>query len=159
VNVTTPPIQAGLLSAVMLTDGVTVVVTVIVIALEVAVLADKHAAFEVITQVITALFAIEAGVNVAAVTPATTTLSTFQMYEGDTPPFVGVAVNVTDWEAQVGFPPAVIAIKTLGVTEVFTTTEEVPDRLVHPFTVVVKLYVPAIAVVETAKVGFCTVLV
>jgi hypothetical protein len=69
---------------------------------------------------------------------------------------VGLAVNVTDWPLQVGLPPDVIAIDTEGVTEApFTTTEVVPAGLVQPLTVSVKLYVPPIAVVALALVGFC----
>ena len=34
---------------------------------------------------------------------------------GEAPPLVGVAVNVTDWPAQVGLAPDVIAIATAGV--------------------------------------------
>ena len=39
-----------------------------------------------------------------------------------------------------------------------TVTLEVPATLVQPLTVVVTLYVPAIAVVAPVRVGFCDVL-
>lgn len=41
----------------------------------------------------------------------------------------------------------------------FTTTVAVPARLVHPPTVTVTLYVPAIAAVAEGRVGFCVALV
>lgn len=45
------------------------------------------------------------------------------------------------------------AVGVAGV--VFTTTTVVPTPEVHPFAVTVTLYVPAIAVVAFARVGFC----
>ena len=57
VNVTSDPAQIVLPGfAAMLTDGVTVAFTVIVIALDVAIAGDTQVAVEVMTQVTTSLF-------------------------------------------------------------------------------------------------------
>jgi hypothetical protein len=45
-----------------------------------------------------------------------------------------------------------VAVGVAGI--VFTTTVVVPATLVHPLTVAVTLYVPAIAVVAEGRVGF-----
>lgn len=79
----------------MLTDGVTLGLTVILILLDVAVVGDAQARLLVITQVTAALLAIVVEVKVALLVPALTPL-TLHWYEGDEPPLVGVAVNVTD---------------------------------------------------------------
>ena len=50
-----------------------------------------------------------------------------------------------------------LAVGVAGI--VFTTTVVVPAKLVQPFCVTVTLYVPAIAVVELGRVGFCVELV
>jgi hypothetical protein len=46
---------------------------------------------------------------------------------------------------------------TAGTWLVFTATTVVPAALVHPLTVTVKLYVPAMAVVADDLTGFCNV--
>jgi hypothetical protein len=70
-------------------------------------------------------------------------------------------------------PPTVVEVKLSVVPEQtglllpavgeagvgFTTTEAVPAALVQPFVVTVTLYVPAIAAVAPAIVGFCKALV
>lgn len=57
VNVTLVPEHIVVAEALILTDGITVVVTVIVIALDVAVGCVTHVSDEVITTVTTSLFA------------------------------------------------------------------------------------------------------
>jgi hypothetical protein len=66
-------------------------------------------------------------------------------------------VNVTEEPVQVGFEPDVIAMAIVGVMLLFTTTVVVPTALVHPATVTVTLYVPAIAALAEGLVGFWTV--
>jgi hypothetical protein len=56
-NVTDVPLQIVVDDVLILTVGVTAAFTAIVIALEVAVVVDAQSAFDVITQVTTALFA------------------------------------------------------------------------------------------------------
>jgi hypothetical protein len=53
------------------------------------------------------------------------------------------------------YGPVLEAVGVAGTA--FTTTEVVPAVLAHPPTVTVALYVPDIAVVELAIVGFCNV--
>ena len=72
VKVTVEPEQNGLLLAAIATAGTTEEVTVIVIAFDVAVGVVAQAELEVTTHVITSLFVIETGVNVAALVPAFT---------------------------------------------------------------------------------------
>ena len=57
VNVTSVPEQTGLAEAAILTEGVALVTTVIVIELEVTVVGLAHCAFEVSNNVITSPFA------------------------------------------------------------------------------------------------------
>lgn len=70
------------------------------------------------------------------------------------PPLVGVAVNVAEDPAHIGLVPVVCATVTEGVTLELTATTVVPGRLVHPLTVTVTLYVPAIAAVAEGRLGF-----
>ena len=55
------------------------------------------------------------------------------------------------------YGPVLLAVGVAG--NGLTTTVVVPAALVHPLTVTVTLYVPAIATVAAAMVGFCTALV
>ena len=79
----------------MLTDAVTVEVTTMVIALEVAGLPITQLAFDVRTQLTTSLLFSVADVKDEEFVPAFVPL-TFHWYEGVVPPLVGVAVKVTD---------------------------------------------------------------
>jgi hypothetical protein len=65
-----------------------------------------HDEFDVITHATTAPLASVVVVKVAELEPAAAPL-TLHAYEGALPPLVGVAVNVTDAPAQLGFVPAV----------------------------------------------------
>jgi hypothetical protein len=61
-------------------------------------------------------------------------------------------VNVTEAPAHIA--PAGLAVMVLvGVTLPLTVTATVPARLVHPLTVTVTLYGPAIAVVAEGRLG------
>ena len=62
-------------------------------------------------------------------------------------------MKVTDVPAQIA-PDGLAEIVTPGVMELFTATAVVPARLVHPLTVMVTLYVPAIAKVADGRVAF-----
>ena len=66
------------------------------------------------------------------------------------PATVGVAKEMVD-PAQYG--PVLVAVGVAG--RAFTTTVVVPAKLVHPPTVTVTEYVPAIATVAAGRVGFC----
>lgn len=76
------------------TVGVTGLLTVIVISLEVAVLVVTQLSLEVITTLTISLLESEVELKVEALVPALLPF-TFHWYEGDDPPFVGVAVKVT----------------------------------------------------------------
>ena len=108
VNVTDDPEAAGFVPALMamVTEGATDGLTVIVMLLLVAEVAVAHAELEVIVHATTAPLASVVVVKVAELEPAAAPL-TLHAYEGALPPLVGVAVNVTDAPAQLGFVPAV----------------------------------------------------
>ena len=101
VKVTDVPAQTGFAEGETVTltgsNGFTVIVTVF----DVAGFPDGQVALEVSTQVIASLLT---GMYeyVLLLVPAFTPF-TFHWYEGAAPPFVGVAVNVTDVPAQTGF--------------------------------------------------------
>lgn len=119
-NVTDVPAQiapAGL--AATETEGVTDGFTVIVIAEEVAVDGEGHVALLVMTTVTLSLFASVVDVNVDEVAPPTFDPLICHWYVGVVPPFVGVAVNVTDVPAQIA-PAGLAAMETEGVTVGFT---------------------------------------
>jgi hypothetical protein len=65
-------------------------------------------------------------------------------------PALAVAPSIT-----VPVPKRLPGVVPVIVGVVFTETTVVPTALVHPFVVIVKLYVPAIAVVAPVLVGFC----
>jgi hypothetical protein len=67
---------------------------------------------------------------------------------------LGVAVNVVNCPAQI-VVPGLAAIAILGTSTGLITTFVVAAALVHPATVTVTLYVPAIAVVVLGLFGFC----
>src|ERR1035437_8194 len=90
-------------------DGVGL--TVIVIALDVAGLPVTPAKFEVITHVITCPLVNVEVVYVELFEP-TFEPFTFHWYIGVVPPFVGVAVKVTELPEHVGFVPLVFTIET-----------------------------------------------
>jgi hypothetical protein len=94
------------------TLAVRIGLTVMLILFEVAGEPVKQGvAFEVITHVTASVLANVVEVNVAEFVP-TFVPFTFHWYEGAVPPFVGVAVNVTDVPAQIVVEPA--AIETLA---------------------------------------------
>ncbi len=82
--------------------------TVIVIAFEVAGLpVGQGVMFDVSTQVTISPFASPTFVYVELLVPTLAPLS-FHWYDGLAPPFVGVAVNVTDVPEQIGLADAAI---------------------------------------------------
>ena len=85
--------------------------------IEGSVVGDAHVAVEVITQLTTSPLFNVVVVNVALFVP-TFVEPTFHWYDG-VPPFVGVAVNVTDVPEQIVVPEP-LAILTDGVTALFT---------------------------------------
>lgn len=151
-NVTDDPEQAGLLLAAIETDGTMDVLIVIVILFDVAVVGEAQFAFDVNTHVNTSPFEIVDVVNVEEFVPTFTPFF-FHWYDGVVPPFVGVAVNVTDSPIQTGLLLATIEIE--GVTVAFTVTDVFDAALEQPLAVATTVYVPDIAVVEEAIVGFC----
>ena len=119
VNVTEVPEQMVVPLAAIETLAVKTGFTTMVTPFDVAGDPVKHGvAFDVITQVTTSLFANAVEVNVAEFVPAFVPLI-FHWYEGAVPPFVGVAVNVTDVPAQIVV--ALAEIETLAVKTGFTT--------------------------------------
>ena len=115
VNVTLDPAQIAVVGApVMVTLGVIVPPTVIVLPADVAVGVVTQGSFEVIITVTTLLFAKEVDVNVALVAPGTFTPLICHWYVGVVPPFVGFAVKVTLEPAQIEDAGAPV-IATLGV--------------------------------------------
>ena len=69
VKVTDVPVQIVVVGVVMLTDGVTAVLTVMVIAFDVAVVGDAHGEDDVMTQVTTAALVKVVEVYVALLVP------------------------------------------------------------------------------------------
>lgn len=102
----------------MLTDGVTVGFTVIVIPVLVAVAGDAQVALLVSTQVTTLPLANAAFVYVVLFVPTFTPFS-FHWYDGVVPPLVGVAVKVTEVPEQIVLP-GFADILTAGTTVVLT---------------------------------------
>ena len=114
VNVTEVPGQIVVADGATVTDGTTRSFTVIVIWLLVTVGDDGQIAFVVITTVTLSVFTKELLEKVGLFVP-TSTPFTFHWYDGFVPPFVGVAVNVTDVPAQI-VDPGLALIRTEGVT-------------------------------------------
>jgi hypothetical protein len=112
-NVTLLPEQIDVDDALIKTEGVTELV-VIVTTLLVAVGVVVQLAFEVMSTLTWSPFASVLDVNVAAFVPAFTPFIC-HWYVGVLPPFVGVAVNVTLFPAQIDVDDALI--ETDGVTE------------------------------------------
>jgi hypothetical protein len=104
--------------------GAVVGVTVIVTALDVAVVVVAQATFDVNTQVTTSLFDNVVDPNVAELVP-TFPPFTFHWYTGVVPPLVGVAVNNTEVLAQTLLLLA--TIETEGVTTAFTIVTSLFD--------------------------------
>ena len=102
----------------MLIVGTTVAVTDMVIPELLAVAGVAHAALDVRMHVTTSPFASVDEVNVVPPAPAFIPF-TCHWYVGVAPPFVGVAVNVTDEPAHTA-PAGLAAILTAGVTVGFT---------------------------------------
>ena len=132
VNITDVPAQIAPVGlAAMVTLGVTLALTVIVRVFEVAGDPVAHAASEVSTHVIASLFRGTyeyVGMFVPALTPLT-----FHWYDGAAPPFVGVAVNVTDVPVHIA-PAGTAAILTLAGRTGLTTIVIVPDVAGLPVT-------------------------
>lgn len=123
VNVTDVPLQIELPGlAAILTEGVTLVVTVIVILELVAVAGDAHAALLVITQLTISPFTSAAFVYVVLFAPTLLPFN-FHWKAGVVPPLVGVAVKVTDVPVQIvlpGLAPMLMPGVIVGVTVIVT---------------------------------------
>lgn len=133
VNVTGSPAQIAEGVPVIVTDGVTLDETTIVIVFDVAVAGVAQAAFDVRTTVTVFPFVSVEEVNVAAVAPATFVPFTCHWYVGVVPPFAGVAVNVTDCPEQI-VPEGADVILTAGVTDGLTVTVIAADVAGEPVT-------------------------
>ncbi len=127
VNVAPEPAQIDVVDAVILTDGVTLGVTVITILLLFAVVGDAHAAFDVIVKDTVAPFVNVVVLNTDEFVPAAAPF-TFHAYVGVVPPFVGVAVNVAPEPAQIVPAEDVMLTDgvTLGVTLIVTALDIAP---------------------------------
>ena len=136
-NETRSPAQIVEPVEVILTEGATVGFTTIVIPADVAVVGAAHAALEVKTTVTISPFAKVVVVNVDEVAPPMFVPFTCHWYVGPAPPFVGVAVNVTDVPAHIG-PEGTAAIVTEGTTTalIIIFTKDLP--LIHLLVKVVK---------------------
>ncbi len=110
-------IDAAPLELVMLTDGVTVGVTVSVIVLLLAVVVVRQDVLLVMVHVIASLLTRDEVEYVLLVAPDMAVPFFFHWYVGVVPPLVGVAVKVTDVPEQLDEAPV---IATEGVT-LFTT--------------------------------------
>ncbi|MNQ66361.1 hypothetical protein D3C85_808520 [compost metagenome] len=125
-NVTEVPAQIGFADALMFTLAGKFGFTVIVIALEVAGLPVKQGvAFEVNTQVTMSPFAKAALVYVAAFDPTFVPFN-FHWYAGVVPPFVGVAVKVTEVPAQIVFTDSKMLMLAgkIGFTVIVTSLDK-----------------------------------
>jgi len=135
--VVTPATAAG--EETILTAGVTNAFTVIVIVLDVTVAEEGQVALLVMSQVTVCPLVSVVVVNVVPPDPAFTPF-TFHWYEGDVPPFAGVAVNVIIVPAQTLvvfatiFTAGTIDEETLIVTE-FEVTEEIVLQVADEVTV------------------------
>jgi hypothetical protein len=117
VNVTPVPAQITVADAAMITEGVTWVVTVIVIALERAVPVVRQDSLEVNSQVTWSPL-VRPGVEKALVLLPALLPFTFHWYTGEVPPLVAFAVNTTFVPEQMTFAEALIV--TTGVSSEFT---------------------------------------
>lgn len=106
-------------------------VTDIVIVLEVAVFGEAHGSFEVRSQVTASASARAVLVKVGL--PVLTTMPlTFQLYWGDVPPLVGVAVKVTDVPGQIA-PTGRADMEMPAGDGAFISTEVEACTCPHPF--------------------------
>lgn len=114
VNVSELPAHTVVFGVLIVTDGVTTGLIVIVIELDVAGLPVTPLRLEVITQVTIVPVGIDdAGrVSVAEVAPGIGVLFPSHWYVGAVPPLVGVAVKVSVLLAQAGLLPDVIEMLT-----------------------------------------------
>ena len=115
------------------------VYTVITMELLLALVGAGQVAFDVITTVIVEGLAREVVVYVELVSPAMLAPFLCHWNVGEGPPFVGVAVKVTDVPALEHIDVDVEVMLTDGVTVGLTTRFVVPAALVHPATVTVTL--------------------
>lgn len=156
VKVTAVPEQMVLADAVIATVGVTLGVTCIVIALDVAVALLIQVALEVTTQRITLPLARAPGLKVALLAPDWLTLLMLHWYPGADPALVAVAVNVTGTPAQTELDAVAIVIvgETLALT-VITKLFEVAVVAVAQLALVVNTHVTValLAKVELVKVA------
>lgn len=124
VNVTLLPAHIVVWVAVMLTPALTIGLTVTVTLLLLAVAAVTQAALEVSWQLTTSLL-LSADVVKVLLLPLCVTPLTFQVYVGELPPLVAVAVNVTPVPAQkvvVGVDMLTVGV-TFGLTVTVTLLE------------------------------------
>lgn len=121
VKVTDEPDADGLVPAVMAmaTEGATDGFTATVMLLLAAVDEVAQDEFDVIVQATTAPLASVVVMKVAELVPAAVPF-TVHAYDGELPPLVGVAVNVTEAPAHDGLVPAVCAIPTAGAEGALT---------------------------------------
>ena len=90
---------------VAVTVAVPLVATLNTMALEVAVAGEAHTELDVSTTVIDAPFVSDEDEEVEAVAPLIAEPLLYHWYDGEEPPFVGVAVKVTLWPAHILLPP------------------------------------------------------
>ena len=101
---------------VIVTEGVTIGLTVVVMELLVAVGVAKQVSSEVITTETVCPFVSEVVVKVfEAVLLPTLLPLTRHWYKGEVPPLIGVAVNVTELPAQIVLSASSETIDTVGV--------------------------------------------
>ena len=110
--------------ALTVTAGVTAGDTTIVMLFEPILEGVAQAALEVNTQLTTSPFTSDVDEKVGVLLPLLVPF-TFHWYDGDVPPFTGVAVKLTVAPAQIVVADAVI--DTLGVTAAFTVIVMVFD--------------------------------
>ncbi len=124
VKVTACPEQMLDALALTVTAGVTAGDTTIVMLFEPILAGVAQAAFDVNTQLTTSPFTNDVDEKVGVLLPLFVPF-TFHWYDGDVPPFTGVAVKLTVAPAQIVVADAVI--DTLGVTAAFTVIVMVFD--------------------------------
>ncbi|MBK8883294.1 MAG: hypothetical protein IPN67_13185 [Bacteroidales bacterium] len=134
VNVTEVPAQiapAGL--AAILTLAGTLGLTVIVMLFDAAGEPLTQGALDVICTLMSSPFARAAEIYVADVAPGIRAAPLYHWYVGAAPPFVGVAVNVTEVPAQIA-PAGLAAILTLAGTLGLTVIVMLFDAAGEPLT-------------------------
>lgn len=156
VKVTAVPEQIVLADAVTETVGVTLGVTCMVIALDVAVALLIQAALDVTTQRITSPLFKVLGLNVLLFAPNWLTPFTLHWKPGAAPALVTVAVKVTGVPAHIAFDAVAIVMvgETFALT-VMTTLFEVAEVAVAQLALLVKTQVTValLAKVELVKVA------